>query len=114
MYGDACSADRQALVGSGRQLAGSCLIELSRLHLETWAPVENKLATHQEATSSSNLYIRGSAKSCDSVFVVVTVIYLYVVFYSAFGRRADSQSSLMNKEKKRSDGPVSFSMPQQI
>ena len=31
VYGDACSADRQALVGSGRQLAGSCLIELSRL-----------------------------------------------------------------------------------
>ena len=103
MYGDACSADRQALVGCGRQSAGSsCLSELSsRLHLETWAPVENRPATHQEATSRGNLYSKGSAKSCDSMFVVVTVIYLYIVFYGAVGRRADSQSSLMNKEKKR-------------
>ena len=82
-------------------MAGSsCPSELSRLHLETWAPVENKLATHQEAAAGrGDLYSRGSAKLCDSKSVVVTV--LYIVLYVAFGRRADSQSSLMNKEKKR-------------
>ena len=70
-----------------------------------WAPVENKLPT-LEAASRGNLYSKGSAKSWDSMFVVVTVIY--IVFYDVFERRADSQSGLMNKEKKRYDSPAHF------
>ena len=100
VYGDACSADRQALVGSGRQSAGSCyLSELSRLHLEVGT------SWKQTRDPPRGCKQPGETFTADPVQGRVTPSplwwLLYIVFYEAFGRRADSQSSLMNKEKKR-------------
>ena len=81
VYGDACSADRQALVGSGRQSAGSCyLSELSRLHLERWAPVENKLATHQEAASSQGRPLQQT--QCKVVWLQVRCGDCYILYFT--------------------------------
>ena len=109
MYGDACSADRQAQVGSGRQLAGSCLIELSRL--DCISRGGHQLKTNSRPTKRLQAGETFTAEAVQSCVTPCSLWWLlYIVFYDAFERRADSLSSLMNKEKQRSDGPVSLSI----